>query len=87
MEDYSLEPQPFYISDDNSVWLYKGFSIARNGEPIVAKRHEFLFLRDKAQFSQRLNEALNVGLAQARVDHLHSCKVLEIRLDISEVQN
>ena len=83
MEDYRLEPQPFYISDDNSVWLFKGSSTARNGAPIVAKRHEFLLLRDKDQFSKRLNEALNVGLAQARVDHPHSCKLLEIRLDIS----
>jgi len=54
MEDYSLEPQPFYISDDNSVRLFKGFSTARNGAPIVAKRHEFLLLRDKDKFSQRL---------------------------------
>ena len=87
MEDYRLEPQPFYISDDNSVWLFKGSSTARNGAPIVAKRHEFLLLRDKDQFSQRLNEALNVGLAQARVDHPHSCKVLEICLDISGAPN
>ena len=83
MENYSLEPQPFCISDDNSVWLFKGFSTARNGAPIVAKRHEFLLLRDKDQFSQRLN----VGLAQARVDHPHSCKLLEIRLDISGATN
>jgi len=87
MEDYILEPQPFFISQDNSVWLFKGISTARFGVPIVAKRHEFSLLRDKGQFSERLNAALNAGLAQARVDHPHSCKIMEIRLDISAAPN
>lgn len=87
MDGYSLEPRPFYISDDNSVRLFKGFSLTRNRLPIVAKRHEFSLLRDKGQLSERLNAAINAGLAQARVEHPNSCKVLEICLDLSEAPN
>ena len=87
MEGYSLEPRPFYISEDNSVRLFKGFSLTRNTLPIVAKRHEFSLLRDKGQLTERLNAAINAGLAQARVEHPNSCKVLEICLDLSEAPN
>jgi serine/threonine protein kinase len=87
MDGYSLEPRPFYISDDNSVRLFKGFSLTRNRLPIVAKCHEFSLLRDKGQLSERLNAAINAGLAQARVEHPNSCKVLEICLDLSEAPN
>lgn len=75
------------MSDDCSVKLFKGTSPSRYGLPIVAKRHEVYFLENKPKFLSKLNSAISAGLAQARVDHAHSCKILDIVVDMDKKQS
>lgn len=81
MEDYALEERPFAGNSFTGVMLYRGISKSRNNLPIVAKRHKFTTL-EGPEMSKRLNAAMNAGLAQARVDHQHSCKIIAMHLDV-----
>lgn len=86
MEDYEVSPSPFFINRNSGVRLFHSTSLQRHGLPVVVKRHD-LFLVDKPQFLEDFNHVLNAGLAQARVEHLNSCKILEIRLDCDVNEN
>lgn len=81
MNDYELDSLPFYVSEDGCVKLFKGCCKSRQHLPIVAKCHEVHRLDGTLDFQIKLNSVINVGLAQARVEHQHSCKILEIRID------
>jgi len=46
-----------------------------------------LLLARKVQFLDDFNLIVNAGLTQARADHPHACKILEIRLDLDLNEN
>jgi len=80
-ELYQTDSKPFYMSQNGVVSLFKGDS---NGLPIIAKRHKFVKLREKTRLPRELASAMNAGLAQSRVEHLHTCIILQMHLDVSE---
>lgn len=84
MDDYELEERPFYENSYTAVRLYRGTSKSRN-LPIVAKRHKFRTFEGPEMW-EKLNAAMNAGLAQARVEHPHSCKIIAMHLDWSEAK-
>jgi serine/threonine protein kinase len=86
MEGYDIEPSPFFISGDHTVRLFHATSMLRKGLPVVIKRHDIYFL-SKSDFLHDINRVVNAGLAQARVEHSHSCKILELNLDLDPAQN
>ena len=80
MDDYELDAEPFYFNSESSVGLYRGRSIARD-KPVVVKRHDFTLIQHK-NTQIRMNQALNAALAQAKVNHLNSCDILEVHIKI-----
>lgn len=85
MEGYEISPTPFFINRSSGVRLFHSTSL-QHSLPVVLKRHD-LFLVDKSQFLEEFNHVLNAGMAQARVEHLNSCKILEMRLDCDVNEN
>ena len=82
-----MSSEPFFFNRETQVKLYYGTS-RKDGKPIVAKCHEIQYVKcSKAEFTKQFNKAMNTGLAQARIDHLHSCKILEICLDVDISKN
>ena len=55
------------------------------GQPIVAKCHQIQF-EDKVKFIEEFTKVMNTGLAQARVEHPHFCKILDFVLDVDMEQ-
>jgi serine/threonine protein kinase len=86
MDGYELSSTPFFTNRNTSVRLFHGVSLLRNSLPVVIKRHD-LFLVDKRQFLEDFNQVMNAGMAQARAEHSHSCKILELRLDFETSEN
>jgi serine/threonine protein kinase len=80
MDGYELPARPFFINRDTQTKLFQGISKKRN-LPIVAKCHEIQYI-GKAQFTEHFNLAMNAGMAQARVEHPNTCKILELCLDV-----
>lgn len=80
MDDYELQAEPFYFNSESSVGLYRGRSIARNKQ-VVVKRHDFTLIQHKST-QVRMNQAINAALAQAKVNHLNSCEILEVQIKI-----
>jgi len=85
MDGYDIEPTPFYLSADRTVRLFHATSLQRH-LPVVIKRHDVYFVT-KPAFLSDLNSAINAGLAQARAEHPHSCKILEVNVDLDPGQN
>jgi len=81
MEHYELDAQPFYVSPNTQVSLFKGISLARSNLPIVVKRHDFHFIQN-LEPQQLICQSLNAALAQAKVQHPNVCDILEIQLEI-----
>jgi len=83
MDGYRLDPDPFAVNVNTHVSLFRGISLARNNLPIVAKRHDFYFLQNSD--SQKLiSQCLNAALAQAKVQHLNACDILEVQLEVEK---
>ena len=78
-ERYRAEEDPFYISADNSVSLFKDTSRA-----VVIKQHNFSVVKNKAKLPSALSRAINTAIAQAQVEHPNTCRVLEMHLDCSK---
>ena len=85
MEGYELTAPPFFVNRESYVKLFRGMSKQRR-QPVVAKCHELQFSDGKAEFIQQFTRVMNAGLTQARVEHLHSCKILEFALDVDMEQ-
>lgn len=85
MSGLVLEPTPFYqkFHTKYQVDFFHGRDDSRQGVPILAKRHIIHGL-PYTSITCFVNKAISEGLAQARVDHSHSCKIREIRLDYDE---
>lgn len=83
MDDYEVEPTPFYFNPFTSVALFKGFSLTRNRLSVVVKHHDFKFIQQKAQ-QIRIVQTLNAALAQAKVQHPNSCDILEVQMKIKD---
>ena len=83
-ERFQIDLEPFYMSEDGSVQMFKAVSTTHNGPSIVVKRHELFRVRDKARLQIKLNQAVNAGLAQAKAEHPHICSLLEIHLDAKD---
>ena len=84
---YEVEAHPFFTNRMTGVRLFHAVSLTRNRQPVVIKRHDIYLGRNKPEFLAEFCLALNTGLAQARVDHPHSCKILEFRMDIDIDRN
>jgi len=83
MEGYELESVPFVVNCDSSTSFFHGVSLTRNRLSVVVKRHDFSHLKHKS-FNQRLSQALNSALIQAKVQHPHSCDVLELQIELDK---
>lgn len=83
MKGYILESEPFFVNLDTHVSLFRGISLARNSIPIIAKRHDFPFIQNpKSQES--ISQCINAALSQAKVQHPHTCDILEVYLTIQQ---
>ena len=80
MDGYELTSEPFFRNPATHVKVFRWKSKARN-QPVVAKCHD-IELVSKPQFIEEMTRVMNAGLAQARVDHPHSCKILDFALDV-----
>ena len=80
MNDYELEKEPFYMSEDTNVKLFRGVSLARNRLRVVVKKHDF-YPFTYPDILQCINRNLNSALSQAKVQHPNSCDILELRLE------
>ena len=78
-EQYEIESKTFCENEDGSVCLFKGV-----GSPVTVKRQEFSLLRYSTDLAKELAKSLNAGLAQARVQHPHNCRLLAMHLDTSQ---
>lgn len=76
---YEIEEEAFYENPTGTVRLYKGLS-----SPIIAKRHEFSIIRNEFNLHRELAKAINAGLAQARVQHPHICRIIAMHLETSK---
>lgn len=83
MEGYELESAPFYTQSDLPARLFRGVSLTRNRLPVVVKRSDFHHFNQKSTH-QRLSQALNSVLIQAKVQHPHTCDVLELHLELDK---
>lgn len=83
-QDYLFEPQPFYVNSSSFVSLFKGVSKENSQVSVILKRHDFYLEELGTELSSKIANATKAGLIQARVDHAHTCKILQIRLDTSE---
>ena len=83
MDGYELESAPFCTHSDLSSSLFRGVSLTRNRLPVVVKRSDFSHLNQKSTH-QRLSQALNSALIQAKVQHSHTCDVLELHLEFDK---
>ena len=75
-----MTSEPFFRNPKTLVKVFRGKSTARD-QPIVAKCHD-IELVSKPEFIEQMTRVMNAGLAQARVDHPHSCKILDFALDV-----
>jgi hypothetical protein len=78
MKGYELKQQPFYYNVSTQCSLYHGVSLERNRLPIIAKRHDFVFIKEKSQ-QHRLNQAINAAVMQAKVSHRTAANSLKSR--------
>lgn len=83
MDGYELESVPFAVNGDTSTSFFRGVSLTRNRLSVVVKRHDFPHLNHKS-FQQRLSQALNSALIQAKVQHPHSCDILELQIELDK---
>lgn len=83
MDGYELESTPFCIQSDLSASLFHGVSLTRNRLSVVVKRSDFSHLNQKSTH-QRLSQVLNSALIQAKVQHPHTCDVLELHLELDK---
>lgn len=81
MDGYQLESEPFYVSPQTSVSLFRGIALTESNPPIVAKRHDFHFIQNEAT-QKSIAQSINAAIAQAKVQHPHSCDLMEVRLKI-----
>lgn len=77
-EPYKLDSKPFYVNAN--VRFFQGISFAHNRAPIVAKLHDFSSFEGE-KLGKKLGAAINAGLAEARLQHPHICKILALYLD------
>jgi len=80
MDNYELEQPPFYSK--GSVSLFKGVSLLRNNRPVVVKQHQFD--RRASGVAKDISKVLNAALAQAKVQHEHSCDILDLQFTCDE---
>ena len=85
MDGYELTSEPFFFNTGTGVKKFRGKSKACN-QPILAKCHDIQFVT-KPQFIEDFTKVMNAGLAQARVDHRHACKILDFGLDVNTERN
>ena len=83
MNDFELEEDPFYYNSSAAVALFKGVSLARNGLPVVVKRHDFMLIQQKST-QVLIAHAINTALAQAKVHHPNTYEILEVQLEIDK---
>ena len=81
MDGYELTSAPFSVNPETLVKLFRGTS-KQSRQPVVAKCHELLYALGKAELTKQFTQVMNAGLAQARVDHPNSCKILELGLHV-----
>jgi len=79
---YEGDSLPFSLNRTTSVFFH-GFSSSRARSSQAPR----LLLARKVQFLDDFNLIVNAGLTQARADHPHACKILEIRLDFDPSEN
>lgn len=82
MDGYEIESHPFYVSPEAKLSCFRGISRERNRLPVMVKRYDF-DMSTGPDLQKLFNAAINKGLAQARVDHLNFCKILEMRVDLT----
>ena len=82
MDGYELESIPFDVSSDGPVSLYRGLSLER-GCTVVVKRYYLHHLVVRKDMHSDFHQALKTGMAQTRVDHPNSRKILDMKVDFS----
>ncbi|MBV5279749.1 MAG: protein kinase family protein [Actinobacteria bacterium] len=79
-ERYQVDEDPFYISANATVRLFKGTA---ERLPVIVKQHDFSVFQENDNWQSELTKAINTALAQVRVQHPNTCRVLELHLDVS----
>lgn len=80
-EPYHREQRPFYVNKDETVKLFHGISKAYLGMHVVIKHHTYSIVPGiDSEKSKKLNLDINAGLVQARVEHPHICRILQMYL-------
>ena len=72
-------------NSETHVSVYRATSLLRDGLPVIVKRHNLCTIED--EFLENMAHIVNEGLAHARVEHKHFCKILEVRFDMDLRRN
>ena len=83
MESFECESHPFFTDPDSAAGYFHGYSLSRNRLPVVIKRLDLPHLHHKST-QQRLSQCLNSALTQAKVQHSHSCDILELQVEFDK---
>ena len=62
------------------VTLHRAISLTRNDLPVVIKEHEFRQM-ELAETQQDITSCINAALSQAKVQHPHTCDILEVQFE------
>ena len=81
MDGYELSEGPFFFNQETNIKLYQARN--KSNERVVAKYHDIQYV-DKAELIEKFNLMINACIAQARVEHLHNCKIQEIYVDFDQ---
>ena len=84
MDGYELSARPFFVNRETHTKLYHGRSKKLN-QQVVAKCHDIQYAK-KAEFIEEFNLVMNAGMAQARVEHPNTCKILELCLNVVDFE-
>jgi len=78
MQQYKFDERDiFYENERTNVKLFKGICTSRNNLKVVLKLHSFSF--SQTDYEERISQTINAAVAQARVQHPHTCDILDVQ--------
>jgi serine/threonine protein kinase len=77
MDGYNLGEQ-IAFNHNTFVTLSRATSRNRNNLPVVIKKHEFRLIGE-LETQERITSCINAALSQAKVQHPHTCDILEVQ--------
>ena len=76
-----IETDCMHVNKDIGVSVFRG---VHQKTPIIIKRHKPILTYGKPQMLAAIEDAINVGILQARMENPNICRILEMRLDTRE---